>query len=71
VWTWNQKSSGIMGKKVKAEKVFTFDLDLKTLDITNIQPRFRTDRTQFEMEGFHRGMPDLEYDKFVPDGFGK
>ena len=61
-----------MSRKVKAElRVFTFDIDLETLEITNIRPRFRTDRTQFEMEGFHRGMPDLEYDKFVPDGFGK
>ena len=50
---------------------YTFQINLVTLEIWNIQPRFRTDGSGFEMEDFHRGMPDLEYDRDVPEDFGK
>ena len=52
-------------------KIYTFNIDLETLDITDIRPRFRADRTQFDMKDFHGGMPDLEYDRDIPDSFGK
>jgi len=51
--------------------VYTFDIDLETMEITNIKPRFKTDMSGFSMEDFHRGMPDLEYDRDVPEDFGK
>ena len=51
-------------------RVYTFYINLATLEIWNIQPRFKTDGSGFEMEGFHRGMPDLEYDRDVPSDFG-
>ena len=52
-------------------RVYIFDIDLGTLDISDIRRQFRTDLTGFGMEDFHCGMPDLEYDKFVSDDFGK
>ena len=52
-------------------RIYIFDIDLETLDITDIRPRFRADRTQFDMGDFHGGMPDLEYDRDIPEDFGK
>ena len=51
--------------------VYTIEIDLDTLEVLSIQPRFRTDGSGFDMGGFHRGMPDLEYDRDVPSGFGE
>jgi len=36
-------------------KAYTFDIDLETLDITNIQHKFRTDLSGYGMEDFHCG----------------
>jgi len=38
---------------------------------THVGYRYRTDLTCYGMEDFHFGMPDLEYDRDAPDGFGK
>ena len=51
--------------------VFIFDVDMETGEITNIRKIFTTDGCGFDMESFHRGMPDLEYDRDVPKDFGK
>ena len=52
-------------------RVYTFDIDLESVDISDIHRHFRTDLSGFGMEDFHCGMPDLEYDKFVPSNFGR
>ena len=51
--------------------VYTLEIDFDSMEVFNIQPRFRTDGTGFGMEAFHRGMPDLEYDRDVPSDYGK
>ena len=38
---------------------------------THVGYRFKTDLSGYGMEDFHCGMPDLEYDFFVPSDFGK
>ena len=58
-------------------KVYTFDIEYTTAEfsanprMTNIGYRFMTGSCGYSMEDFHCGMPDLEYDFFVPDDFGK
>ena len=52
-------------------KVYTFDIDLDSVAITNIVRQYRTDMSGYSIEDFHCGMPDLEYDKFVPEDFGE
>ena len=51
--------------------VYTFDIDLESVDISDIHRHFRTDMSNYSMEDFHRGMPDLIYDLDVSDNFGK
>ena len=51
--------------------IYVFSIDCETFEITDIRPRFRMDRTQFDMGDFHCGMADLEYDRDIPDDFGK
>jgi len=51
-------------------KVYTFDIDLDSVAITNIVRQYRTDMSGYSMEDFHCGMPDLEYDSAVPSDFG-
>ena len=62
---------GVNVSKSEETTTYTFDIDLETLEISNIRPRFETDMCGFSMEDFHRGMPDLEYDRDVPTDFGK
>jgi len=50
-------------------KVYTFDIDLDRAEISNIKRQM--DRTGFQTEDLHGGLEDLEYDKFVPNDFGK
>ena len=52
-------------------KVYTFDIDMDEIEISNVRRIYRTDVCGFGMEDFHCGMADLEYDFFVPDNFGK
>ena len=52
-------------------KVYTFDIDMDDIEITNIHRYFEMDMSGYTMENFHCGMPDLEYDKFVPSNFGR
>ena len=52
-------------------KVYTFDIDLDSVAITNIVRQYRTDMSGYSMEDFHCGMPDLIYDRDVPDDFGR
>ena len=47
------------------------DLDTDGVEIVDVEPRFTTDSCGFEMEDFHCGVPDLEYDRDVPTDFGK
>ena len=51
-------------------KVYTFDIDLETVEISNIRRQYRTDLCGYTMGDFHCGMPDLEYDRDVPTDFG-
>ena len=41
------------------------------IEISNIHRYFEMDMSGYTMEDFHCGMPDLEYDRDVPEGFGK
>ena len=50
---------------------YIFDVNTETGEISNIKPRFTTDGCGFEMEDFHIGLEDLEYDYYVPKDFGK
>jgi len=52
-------------------RVYTFDIDLESVDIYDIHRHFRTDLSGFGMEDFHCGMPDLIFDRDVPEDFGK
>ena len=52
-------------------RVYTFDIDLESVDISDIHRHFRTDLSGFGMEDFHCGMPDLIYDRDVPENFGR
>ena len=52
-------------------KVYTLDIDMDDIEITNIHRYFEMDMSGYTMENFHCGMPDLEYNKFVPSNFGK
>jgi hypothetical protein len=50
-------------------KVYTFDIDLETADISNIERQM--DRTGFQTPELHGGLEDLEYDRDIPNNFGK
>ena len=52
-------------------KVYTFDIEIDSVAITNIARQFRTDMSGYSMGDFHCGMPDLEYDADVPLDFGR
>ena len=52
-------------------KVYVFDIDLDSGEISNIHRQFKTDGCGFDMSDFHTGMEDLEYDRDVPDNFGR
>ena len=52
-------------------KIYTFDIAMDDIEISNVRRTYRTDVCGFGMEDFHCGMPDLEYDKFVPYNFGR
>ena len=51
-------------------KVYTFGIDMDDIEITNIRRQHKTDSCGYSMEDFHCGMPDLEYDRDVPEDFG-
>ena len=53
------------------KKIYIFDIDLESVEITNIHRHFTGDGCGFSMEDFHGGMEDLEYDFFVPLDFGR
>ena len=50
--------------------IYIFDVDEEG-EIFNIEEKYTTDGCGFGMEDFHTGLEDLEYDKFVPDDFGR
>ena len=50
-------------------KIYTFDIDLGMVEITNIRRQYKTDMSGFGMENFHCGLADLEYDRDVPWDF--
>jgi len=45
--------------------------EVEAVAITNIYRYFMTGSCGYKMEDFHCGMPDLIYDRDVPDNFGK
>ena len=45
--------------------------EVEAVAITNIRRHFMTDSCGYSMEDFHCGMPDLIYDRDVPEDFGK
>ena len=51
-------------------RVYTFDIDMDEIEISNVRRTYRTGVCGFGMEDFHCGMPDLEYDADVPFDFG-
>ena len=51
-------------------RVYTFDIDMDEIEISNIHRYFEMDMSGYTMEDFHCGMPDLEYDADVPFDFG-
>ena len=52
-------------------RVYTFDIDIDEIGISNIHRYFEMDMSGYTMEDFHCGMADLIYDRDVPEGFGK
>ena len=50
-------------------KVYTFDIDLDLVEISNIRRHFMMGSCGYRMEELHYGMPDLEYDRDVPEDF--
>ena len=52
-------------------KVYILDIDFNLVEFSNIGYKYLTDLSGYTMEDFHCGMPDLEYDKFVPYNFGR
>ena len=51
-------------------KIYTFDIAMDDIEISNVRRTYRTDVCGFGMEDFHCGMADLEYDRDVPTDFG-
>ena len=66
--TWRTYQDSIRSEGMR---VYTFDIDLESVDISDIHRHFRTDLSGFGMEDFHCGMPDLIFDRDVPEDFGK
>ena len=50
--------------------IYTFDVD-EDGEISNIHRKYKTDGCGFGMENLHTGLEDLEYDRDVPDDFGR
>ena len=50
-------------------RVYTFDIDMDEIEISNIHRYFEMDMSGYTMEDFHCGMADLEYDRDVPFNF--
>jgi len=46
-------------------------VEVEDVAIRNVKRYFKTDLCGYTMGDFHCGMPDLEYNKFVPSNFGK
>ena len=54
----------------RTKKIYIFDIDWESVDIVNIQRYYGTGWGQ-EMEDLHTGLEDLEYDRDVPEDYGK
>ena len=52
-------------------KIYTFDIAMDDIEISNVRRTYRTDVCDYTMEDFHCGMADLEYDRDVPEAFGR
>ena len=52
-------------------RVYTFDIDMDEIEITNIRRQHKTASYGYTMEDFHCGMADLIYDADVPEDFGR
>ena len=50
---------------------FKADIGFDNVEIYDVQPKYKADFSQFDMSKLFYGMPDLEYDQDVPEGFGK
>ena len=51
-------------------KVYTIGIEFFEEE-THVGYRYKTDLSGYGMEDFHCGMPDLIYDRNVPEDFGK
>ena len=56
--------------KVEEIKVYTIGIEFFEEE-THVGYRYKTDLSGFGMEDFHCGMPDLIYDRDVPENFGR
>ena len=52
-------------------KVYILDIDFNLVEFSNVGYKYLTDLSGYTMEDFHCGMPDLIYDRDVPEDFGK